>query len=126
VAVFETPVGINPVVGWLVSRKGSYFGQGFELHSGQNSVGRSLDMDVPLPQDAAIERIRHCMVIFEPQRQDFFLQVEGRSGPVYLNDERVTQNRLLQKRDVIRLGGSELVFFPLCCEAFSWQEVLTT
>ena len=124
VAVWETPSGLEPVVGWIVCVKGSYFGQSFTLKTGNNSVGRSMDMNIPLAQENTISRNRHCIITFEPEKQEFFIQPGESTGLSYLNGEVVMSFTRLSERDTISIGSCEFVFYPLCCDNFNWKNVI--
>ena len=124
VALWDSPSGTEPVVGWLVCVKGSYFGESFNLKAGNNSVGRSMDMDIPLAQENSISRSRHCVITFEPEKQEYFIRsVEG-VGATYLNDEAVTAFTQVKEYDVIKIGNCEFIFYPLCGNNFSWENVI--
>ena len=124
VAVWEAPSGSEPVVGWLVCVKGSYFGQSFSLKTGNNNVGRSMDMDIPLAQENTISRNRHCVITFEPEKQDYFIQPGESTGLTYLNSEVVMSIKTINTRDIIKLGNCEFSFFPLCGDNFNWKNVI--
>ena len=124
VAVWDAPSGADPVVGWLVCVKGEYFGQSFNLKTGNNSVGRSMDMDVPLAQEETISRSRHCIITFDPVNQDFFIQPGDGSGQTYLNDELIMSFAKIKSRDTIKLGFCEFVFCPLCVNGFTWSNLI--
>ena len=113
---------VEPVVGWLVSVKGEYIGQSFNLKAGQNFVGRSLTMDVPLAKDTSVSRNKHTIITFDPQSRDFFIQPGESSGLTYLNGEVVLAYQPISAYDSIKLGGSELLFLPFCGVSFSWEE----
>ena len=124
VAVWDAPSGTEPVVGWIICVKGSYFGQSFVLKTGNNSVGRSMDMDIPLAQENTISRNRHCTITFEPEKQEFFIQPGESTGLIYLNGEVVMTVTRLIERDAVRIGNCEFVFYPLCGDKFNWKNVI--
>jgi hypothetical protein len=124
VAMWEAPAGSEPITGWLVCVRGSYFGQSFDLKAGNNSVGRSMDMDVPLAQEDTVSRNRHCIITFEPEKQAFFIQPGEGGGLTYLNSNLVTTFTKINARDKINLGNCEFIFYPLCGDKFSWKNVI--
>jgi len=124
VAMWNAPNGTEPVVGWLVCVKGIYFGQSFSLKTGNNSVGRSMEMDVPLAQVSTISRIRHCIITYEPEKKEFFVQPGESSGLTYLNGNLVLSFTRINARDTIKLGSCEFVFYPLCGERFDWKNYI--
>jgi hypothetical protein len=124
VALWNAPTGTEPVVGWLVCVKGSYFGQSFTLKAGNNSIGRSLDMDVPLAQENTVSRNRHCLITFEPENRDFFIQPGESSGLTYLNGTLIMSFTKMGIRDHIKLGSCEFIFYPLCDDTFTWDDMI--
>lgn len=111
----------QPVVAWLVGIKGPCFGLSYTLQTGRNQIGRHPAMDVNIAGDMQISR-SHCIITFEPNKQQFFLQPGEGSGITYCNDEAVLVPRLLQKKDVITIGTSALLFVPLCDGEFRWED----
>lgn len=114
---------VNPTVGWLIGINGDYRGICFELKSGKNFVGRGLDMDVVLESDMAVSRNRHAIIVYEP-RSKVFIAIPGESRELfYLNDDVVLQSETLKAYDVLLIGKTKLIFFPLCGEKFSWEDL---
>ena len=124
VAVWEAPAGTEPVVGWLVCTSGAYFGQSFTLKTGNNGVGRSLDMDIPLAQEDGVARNRHCIITFDPMSRAFYIQPGEENAPTYLNGERLLSYTKITRRDMLQLGNCKLMFRPLCDENFSWETMM--
>lgn len=112
----------EPTVGWLVCVGGKSFGRCFEIYAEKNSVGRSEENRIVISDDEGISRIKHAFIIYEPKKRDFYLQPGGGSGLTYLNDEYITDSKKLKSHDIIELGGSKLMFVPLCGESFSWED----
>jgi hypothetical protein len=111
---------IDPVVGWLVAIEGPETGQDFRLHSEKNFVGRDASMDVSLSRDEAVSRQKHATVVFEPQKQQFWLLPGDESGLVYLNGEAAYVPVRLNPNDILQLGKTKLVLVAFVNEAFSW------
>jgi len=112
----------EPVVGWLVCIKGEYFGQSFNLKAGQNFIGRSLTMDVPLAKDTSVSRNKHAIITYDPQNRVFYIQPGESSGLTYLNGGLVLAYQPIKVYDKIKVGNSELMFFACCSEHFSWED----
>ncbi len=123
-AVWDAPAGAEPVVGWLVCIQGEYFGQSFPLKTGNNGVGRAMHMDIPLAQEPTVSRNKHCVITFEPQNQEFYIQQGESSGLTYLNDEMVLSPVRMAARDRIRLGKAEFILVPLCTDGFRWEDFM--
>jgi len=114
----------EPVVGWLVSIKGEYLGQSFNLKAGQNFIGRSLTMDIPLAQDTSISRNKHAIITFDPENRKFFAQPGESGGLTYLNNELVLAFQPINAYDKVKVGNSEFIFVPCCGEEFSWEDYI--
>ena len=113
----------QPVVAWLVGIKGVCLGQSFTLKTGRNQIGRHPAMDVNILGDTQISR-SHCIITFEPNQQRFFLQPGEGSGITYCNDDAVLIPRELTRKDIIKIGASELLFVPLCDGEFRWENYI--
>ena len=120
-AVHRENTGISPVVGWLICVSGTDKGRDYRLHAEKNFIGRSNVMDVAISGDDTISREKHAAVSFEPKKKVFWLLPGDASGLVYLNDEVVNAPTQLKARDIIELGKTKLMFYPLCDEAFQWD-----
>ncbi len=122
VAMWNAPAGAEPVVGWLVCVKGEYFGQSFNLKTGNNSVGRAMNMDIPLAQEPSVSRNKHCVITFEPQNQVFYIQQGESSGLTYLNGNIVMTPTQMNAQDKIKLGTAEFILIPFCMDGFRWED----
>lgn len=113
----------EPVVGWLVCVEGKLLGKAFELKNGKNFIGRSPQMDVILEGDANVSRDRHAIVTYEPKGRMFFAQPGESRELFYVNDQVVLMNVVLNDRDIISVGKTQLMFVPLCGPDFSWDDL---
>ena len=121
VALWNAPAGAEPVVGWLVCVKGEYFGQSFNLKTGNNTVGRAMNMDIPLAQEPSVSRNKHCVITFEPQNHIFYIQQGESSGLTYLNGEMIMAPTKMNEHDSIKLGAAEFLLIPFCTTDFKWE-----
>lgn len=122
VAVFrDAATGIAPVVGWLICTEGPDRGRDYRLHEEKNFIGRSSAMDIAITGDESISRDKHAAVAFDPKKNTFWLLPGEASGLVYLNDQLVNAPASLKVRDVIELGKTKLMFWPLCDDKFQWR-----
>lgn len=112
----------DPVVGWLVCLKGSHFGESFVICSGKNSIGRNEGNKIVLAKENSVSREKHALIVYEPKKRNFYLQPGDGSGLTYLNDDYITEAKLMSSRDIIELGESKFMFVPLCDADFSWEE----
>lgn len=115
---------VEPPVGWLVCVKGEYIGRAFECKAGRNRIGRNQDMEINLADDLTVTRDAQAIIIYEPKKKQFFIQAGTGDGLVYLNGEIVFSHEPLASYDVISLGKTEFIFYPLCGEKFSWDEYI--
>ena len=115
-------VPFSPVAGWLVCLKGQDRGRDFRLQPEGNFVGRSPDNDVVIANDPQISRDKHAIIFYDPLENTFVLtRGERARGVVRINGKAVYQPQVLNARDVIQLGETELLFVPLCGDDFTWD-----
>ena len=115
----------EPAVGWLSFVKGEYIGTSFSLKKGENTIGRSLNMDVALTQELTVSRNRHTAITYETRTRKFILEPSGEGkNPIYLNGEEVTEPCILSSYDRIQIGDSRCVFIALCGERFDWEDYM--
>lgn len=119
----RTNVRIEPVVGWLVCRKGPEFGKSYTLKAGRNFIGRSDENDVVIRGDKGISRKEHGIVVYDPKARRFHVQPGSSSELFYVNDNVILQVMELNDRDVISLGETEMIFVALCGDDFSWNDL---
>jgi len=82
------------------------------------------DNKIILGKDGSVSREKHALIIYEPKKRNFYLQPGDSSGLTYINDDMITETRMLNKRDIIELGNGKYIFIPLCNETFSWEDYL--
>ena len=115
----EANLGFVPTVGWVICIRGPHKGKDFRLVTGYNKIGRSSDMAISLPDDDQVTREAHAIIAYDPQAHKFF--ASGDKNMIYLNGEFMIGMKELKINDIIKVGASELMFVPLCGEAFSWE-----
>lgn len=120
----QTAPSFELAVGWLVCIGGKSFGRCYEIYAEKNSIGRSEENRIVISEDDGISRVKHAFIIYEPKKRNFYLQPGDGSGLTYLNDEYITDSKKLKSHDIIELGGSKLMFVPLCSESFSWENYI--
>ncbi|SEF58318.1 FHA domain-containing protein [Eubacterium ruminantium] len=113
-------VQINPVVGWLVVTEGEEKGLSKNLVVGKNFIGRDTSMDVVIKGDNSVSRIKHAIVLFEPNSRKFIAMPGDAHELFYVNGDVVLNSIELKAYDVLKLGKTELVFMPFCGENFTW------
>jgi hypothetical protein len=118
---FYDEMAVKPVVGWLVSIKGSTAGKDFRLCSGRNYIGREEDMDIVLEGDNKVSRNKHAIVLFDPITQKTLCQAGESRELFYLNSNVVTGTIELKQGDVITIGDTKLMFVPFCGNLHTWN-----
>ena len=117
----ETDEQQDPVVGWLVCVAGPNRGRDYRIRYGNNYIGRDPSMDICIRGDQGISSLRAGLISYEPRHRAFtVMKGEGRNL-VYVNDAQVTGAQTLEAYDIIELGGTKLMFVPLCGEKFGWD-----
>ena len=112
----------EPPVGYLICTAGEDYGMGFPLKTGNNSIGRSVSMDVVI-MDEKVSREKQAFVMYEPLKREFYMKPGEGTGLCYLNGELVLGPIKMKAFDLIMLGNTMLMLIPVCCERFSWEEV---
>lgn len=112
----------DPPVGYLICTAGEDYGMGFPLKTGNNSIGRSVSMDVVI-MDEKVSREKQAFVMYEPIKREFYMKPGEGTGLCYLNGELVLGPIKMKAFDLIMLGDTKLMLIPVCCEKFSWEEV---
>ncbi len=122
VGYYQSAVGSEPVVGWLVCIEGNHFGEDFKLRAGKNFIGRASNMDVCLSGDSSVSREKHTIIVFEPKESLFIVQPGDSKELSYLNGQVVLTPAQIQAHDVISVGNTKLMFIPFCSDKFKWQD----
>jgi hypothetical protein len=121
VALIKEELGIDPVVGWLISLDGREKGRDYRIHSDNNFIGRGEKMDICIRGDDTISRENHAVIIYDARDKMFYLSAGDGRSIVRLNDKPVFAATEIKAHDVIEIGKTRLMFVPLCGENFSWQ-----
>ena len=112
---------LDPVVGWLVCVEGSLRGTDWRIHAGYNYIGREVG-DIHIQSDSQISREKHAMLAYHNKNRTYYVgPAEGRNI-IELNGEPVFNATRLNRHDIITIGGTKLMFVPLCDEEFVWDQ----
>ena len=122
VAVIKQSIGIDPVVGWLVSISGSEKGRDYRIHADNNFIGRSEKMDICIRGDETISRENHAIISYDTVDKIFYFSPGDGRSIIRYNGKALFQTTQLKSHDHIIIGKTELVFVPFCTEEFSWLE----
>lgn len=115
---------IEPVVGWLICVKGTYFGQSFQLKTGKNKIGRGKEFDVKLLNDDSISRTCMAVIAYDGKAREFSVWAGESDKLSYLNGKALYERVVLNGYEEIEFGDSEknkFIFVPLCGEKFAWE-----
>jgi|SRR5208337_4980675 len=117
---------IDPVVGLLVVMGGPGKGAFRGLFYGNNSLGRSPKERVSLDfGDDAISYTEQAFIRYDfEDRRFLFIPNLTKSNIVYVNDQKPTAPVELNSGDLIRIGQTQLRFFPICGPEFDWSDVV--
>lgn len=113
---------ISPVVGWLVCTKGAEKGRSFSIVPGRNFIGRNPDSDISIQGDKSISRDKHAIIIFDPRSNRFHTQPGTSNELFYLNGEVVLEAKVMNDRDDLLIGNTELKFVAFCNDSFRWDQ----
>lgn len=122
VSGIDGKTGFDPIVGWLVCTSGPNRGKDYRLHSGTNFIGSSKKMDVCIDGDRTISHENAASISYDDREKIFFVQKGDSRNLIYLNGKAVRSDADLAIYDRLTIGSTELVFVPLCCETFTWQD----
>jgi len=108
--------------GWLVVVSEEGKGRSYSLTFGMNSIGREAGNHVHIDNgDNSISRQKHTIIIYDYQNNLFFIKHGDGQYLSYLNGEVLLDTKELKANDRIKVGNTELIFIPLCSEAFAWE-----
>lgn len=111
-----------PLAGWLVAISGAGRGCEFRLYPGYNYIGSAPDMDIVLPGDPAVFPDRAAVLGYDDRLQLFSFGPCGGRQPVRVNGAMILDAVVLQAYDRLTVGGTELLFVPLCGKHFHWND----
>ena len=113
----------DPPVGWLVVIRGPGQGRFVAIGNGSNSVGRDEDDRIRIDfGDETISRRGHSTITYDPRGKKFYLQHGSGKNLTYLEGNPVLAPTELAGFSRIAIGNTELLFVPLCCEQFDWED----
>ena len=113
----------DPPVGWLVVIKGPGQGRFVAIGNGSNSVGRDEDDRIRIDfGDETISRRGHSTNTYDPRGKKFYLQHGSGKNLTYLEGNPVLAPTELAGFSRIAIGNTELLFVPLCCDQFDWED----
>ena len=122
VALIQSSLGIDPVVGWLICVEGREKGRDYRIHSDNNYIGRSEKMDICLRGDETISRENQAVITFDASDNSYYFSPGDGRSIVRVNNTAIFQTVKLEAYDRLIIGTTELLFLPLCGEKFRWEK----
>jgi hypothetical protein len=110
------------LAGWLVIISDIGKGSSFNVTFGFNTIGREKSNHIAIVGDKSISRSKHASIIYDYSNNIYFIKHEDGKFLTYLNAEVVFETKELKAFDKIKIGGTELLFVPLCGDNFKWDE----
>ena len=112
---------IKPIVGWIVSIRGSLKGSAYSLYNGKNSVGSFRGNTVVISGDKDILPNVHAWIAFDPNK-NFFVLPGGKE--TFVNGALVTKPTYIKQKDIIEMGSNKFLFVPLAAKDFDWDSYM--
>ena len=106
---------------FLVCISGANNGESFTAALGRNYIASGADADIRLDKDSSVSAECHAVITYNPADNKFTLSAGTGRGITYLNGNQVDVSADLNAYDRIKVGGSELLFIPVCSEKFKWE-----
>lgn len=122
VALIQSDMGIDPVVGWLVCVGGKEKGRDYRIHSDNNYIGRSEKMDICIRGDETISRENQAVITYDTNDNNYYFSPGDGRTIVRVNGKAIFQTVELKAYDRIVIGKTELLFMSLCGENFEWEK----
>lgn len=122
VALIQSDMGIDPVVGWLICVEGREKGRDYRIHSDNNYIGRSEKMDICIRGDETISRENQAVITFDANDNNYYFSPGDGRSIVRVNDKAIFQTVELKAYDRLVIGKTGLLFIPLCGENFKWEK----
>lgn len=113
----------RPVVGWLVAIAGPEKGKDYRLLPEGNPIGRAETNQVVIEDPGISQQEPHAILYYDPRSAEptYYLQ-PGPRQMVYHNGKPIFTATTLEANDVLEMGGTKLLFVPLCTDRFRWSE----
>lgn len=115
------PPQASPTVGWLICTGEPWQGRDFRLHAGCNYIGSGPQADISLPWDTRLGSGDGGILRYDGQLKLYSFGPRGRGLPVRVNGKTIPDVVILSPRDYLTVGGTTMLFVPLCGPEFSWE-----
>ncbi len=115
---------LQPVAGWLVCVEGKNCGKAYELHEGQNSIGRGEGLQIDLKGEDSVSREGHANVVYDSKNNCFYAIPVVSSSVYYIDGNKIVLSpEKLVKNSILTIRGVKLMLIPCCDEVFRWTIV---
>jgi len=121
VGIVKEELGIDPVVGWLISLEGTEKGRDYRIHTDNNYIGRGENMDICIRGDDTISRENHATISYDSRDKIYYFTPGDGRSIVRLNEKGVFATTELSAYDILEIGKTKLIFMPLCGDRFEWE-----
>lgn len=118
----EESASFDPVVGWLVCIEGATKGNDYRIHSQNNYIGRSVKMDISIPEDPHISAENSAIIAYDNIERIFYFGPGSGHNIVRINGKPAFSVGQIEAYDVLTVGMTKLLFVPLCGDRFDWNE----
>lgn len=110
------------VTGWVVAVDGPNKGKDYRLHAGYNYIGKEKG-DVIITGDPHISREQDSVIACDTRTGGFYASHVKGVNLLLVNGEPVISGSVkLNACDIITVGETKLVFVPLICDKFMWED----
>jgi hypothetical protein len=110
------------IQGWLVSVSGAGRGEYFRIVAEKNLIGGEKGGRVAVFYDQTEGEGVSGMILCDAEAGAFWLMNGCGRNLVRVNGELLLDAVRLKKGDVLKVGGTELVFAPFCGSEFRWTD----
>lgn len=111
----------RPTVGWLVCTREPRRGLDFPLHAGYNYIGSDPASDIFLPWEQSLGAESGGVLCYDEELRVFSFGPQGRAMPVRVGGKMIMDAVVIHPGDRLTVGGTPMLFVPLCGPDFSWE-----
>lgn len=116
IAMKEKPM---PVISlsWLVALNGTSYGESFVLQSSQAVIGCMPTITITDWDGNGMMPNGDAVICYAEEEKAWYVKPFGAEKAVVVNEQVVTEKRALAAYDVVKIGETKLLFFPLPAKA---------
>lgn len=106
-----------PTVGWLVCTQPPRQGMDFRLRPGRNLLGSGPEAQILIPW---LTDGGEAVICYDEELKLFSFGPRSGTPPVQVNGKTIQDAVILHSGDRLTVGGTALLFVPLCGKDFHW------